>query len=168
MSPSEQIADLIQTLLGAIRGQFYADRTREFMRDSHALRQAIARYGAECSMRGWQFNPQFVLKDILELLNAVKRQGTESVQYLPKYLEGAIDRHVKLRAEKLHEEARDPANLCLGITRKISPVQVVQERSPMEILGLVYGAEKKTHDAKLKARQKVVEKPTHEEEPRLL
>ena len=94
------VADLILNVLGAIQGQFYADRPREFSRDYQALRRALEWWGHECHQRGWDFDAEFVQKDLLTLLNEIKRLNAD-IKYLPKYLEGAIRKRIGVRAEEL-------------------------------------------------------------------
>lgn len=99
------IETLIHTVLRDIRLRFYGDRTREFCRDRNALIKGIARYGHECYARGWELQPDFIARDIVGLLKQVQVQGGPK-GYLPTYLEGAVNRHVGLRAEELSEEAK--------------------------------------------------------------
>lgn len=93
-------ADLITNVLGAIRGQFYADKPRDFLRDMNALKRALATWGHECHARGWDFDAAFIQKELLTLLNEIKRSGAD-IDYLPIYLGGAIRKRIGVRAEEL-------------------------------------------------------------------
>lgn len=159
------IPDLIANLLGVLRSQFYADTPREFLRDERQLTKAIARYGHECAQRGWDFEPQFIQDDLLTLLNEIKRTGAE-IGYLPIYLEGAVDRHVRQRAEELSAKAKASKlpNAIKRIVNSVGVVETVREPTPTETLGLLYAQlakRKKANRAALKPRAK-------EREPMLL
>jgi len=93
-------AELVLNVLGAIQGQFYPDRPNEFGRDYQALRRALNWWGHECHQRGWDFDAAFIQKDLLTLLNEIKRSGAD-IKWLPKYLEGAIRKRIGVRAEEL-------------------------------------------------------------------
>lgn len=99
------VTQLIETVLRAIQVQFYGrDRLREFMRDRPALIKAVARYGFECDHRGWAFEADAIQRDLLELLRSMLDKRAE-IGYMPIYLEGAVDRHIRIRAEELREAA---------------------------------------------------------------
>lgn len=155
------IPDLIANLLGVLRNQFYADTPREFLRDERQLTKAIARYGHECAQRGWHFEPQFIQDDLLKLLNEIKRTGAD-IGYLPVYLEGAVDRHVRQRAEELNAKAK-AQRIPGAITKVLHGVEVVEavrERTQTEVLAEVYqqlAQRKRQHRAALKRQPKVRE-----------
>ncbi len=131
------VADLIINVLGAIRGQWYADRVGEFHRDKQALTKAIARYGHECASRGWDFEPRFVQRELLDVLNEIKRTGAE-IKYLPAYLEGAVDKHVRQRADELSAAAKTVGPRAAKILRGAERVAAVVEQKPVEALALLY------------------------------
>jgi len=114
------IPDLIHTVLRDIRLRFYGDRTMEYCRDKQALLKAIARYGYACDSRGWDLQPEYIARDIIALLKQIQTQGGPK-GYLPVYLEGAVDRHVRLRAEEIQAEA---AALDGRVTRTMAGVRV--------------------------------------------
>ena len=152
------IPDLIANLLGVLRNQFYADTPREFLRDERQLTKAIARYGHECAQRGWHFEPQFIQDDLLTLLNEIKRTGAE-VAYLPVYLEGAVDRRVRQRAEELNARAKanQLPNAIKRIVNSVGVVEAVREPTHCETLGLLYqqlAQRKKATRAALKKQPK--------------
>jgi hypothetical protein len=153
------IPDLIANLLGVLRNQFYADTPREFLRDERALTKAIARYGYECAQRGWHFEPQFMQDDILKVLNEIKRTGAE-IGYLPVYLEGAVDRHIRQRAEELSAKAKASKlpNSIKKVLNGFEVVEAVREPTHCETLGLLWqqlAKRKKAHRAALKQQPKV-------------
>lgn len=131
------IPDLITLLLTAIRNQFYTDApARDYPRDINALTKAIARYGYACNQRAWDFQPDFILRDILDLLNQIKRTGTE-IQWFPIYLEHAIDRHIRIRAEELSAKAKTIAPKTANILNQTKPVVVI-EKTATETLAALY------------------------------
>jgi spore cortex formation protein SpoVR/YcgB (stage V sporulation) len=79
-----KIAELVNLILSSIRNQFYPDNPREFKRDERALLKAIASYGYECYYRGWEFGPSFIFRELMDLLNQIKRTGSD-IHYLPLY-----------------------------------------------------------------------------------
>jgi hypothetical protein len=117
------IETLIHDTLRDIRLRFYGDRTREYCRDRQALTKAIARYGFACDTRGWDLEPEYIQRDIIALLKQIQQQGGAK-GYLPVYLEGAIDRHVRLRAEQIQDAAH---KLDGRVARTISGVRVAPE-----------------------------------------
>lgn len=147
------IPELIQNVVAAIGRQFYADRVNEFMRDLHGLRQAVTRYGYECERRNWQFEPDFILRDLMGLLNQLKVQGTAGIQYFPRYLEGAVDRHIRLRADELNAEAKALAPKVQKTIRRISVVQAIREPTAVEILAAVHTEEKRLAAERKAARK---------------
>lgn len=155
------IPDLIANLLGVLRNQFYADTPREFLRDERQLTKAIARYGHECAQRGWHFEPQFMQDDILKLLNEIKRTGAE-IGYLPVYLEGAVDRHIRQRAEELNAKAKanKVPHAVQRVVNELGKVEAVRERTQTEVLAEVYqqlAQRKRQHRAALKRQPKARE-----------
>lgn len=131
------IPELIEAVLGSIRGQFYGDKpAREFLRDRPALMKAIARWGYVCAQRGWDFQSSFIARDLCLLLNEIKRQRVE-IKYLPTYLHGAVDKRVRVRAEELQAAARLLAPKVNRSVAGIRPVVVV-ERSDTEVLATLY------------------------------
>ena len=98
-------ADLITNVLEEISKRFYGQsRVREFQRDLTALSRAIARYGYECHSRGWELEAVAIQEDLLALLRSMVPNQAK-IEYLPIYLEGAVDRHIRLRAEELQAAA---------------------------------------------------------------
>lgn len=131
------VSDLILNVLGAIRRRWYAGREAAFHRDKQALTKSIARYGFECTARGWCFEPLFIQRDLEQLLTEIQRSKVEIV-YLPVYLEGAVDRHIRLRAEELSSAAKAVSGKVSKIVRGVERVDAVVERRPVEILAALY------------------------------
>ena len=131
-----QVAELVQTVLGAIRNQWYADRTREFKRDERTLMQAIAHWGFECDERGWDFSAAQIQRHLLDLLNQIKRQGGD-ITYQPVYLNGAVKRWIGLHAEELQDEQQSTRKRVAKVVSGVQPV-VIKEPTAVETLGLLY------------------------------
>ena len=102
------IPDLIETVLRRIWNEHYAltVRNRDFFRDEQALTRAISRYGYECHTRGWEFEPEQIWVELMRVLDTMRRADLDVRTWFPIYLESAIDRHLRLRADELSAEAR--------------------------------------------------------------
>jgi hypothetical protein len=126
-------------VLGAIRGQFYADHARDFLRDENALKRALATWGHECHRRGWDFDAPFIQRELLTLLNEIKRTDA-AIDYLPVYLGGAIRRRVGQRAEELSAAAKTITARTGRVIKKLEGEQVtaVVQPSATEILATLY------------------------------
>lgn len=134
------IPELISSVLNNLRNQFYGpDRVREYKRDERQLIKAIARYGHECNQRGWFFEADFILRDLLQLLLKIRTSGAE-IGYLPVYLEGAVDRHIRSRAEELSAKAKTIAPRVASVVRDASAktVTAVVAPSDVEVLANVF------------------------------
>jgi hypothetical protein len=130
------VPELITEILSAIRGQFYADRPRDFKRDERALTKAILRYGHECELRGWEFETDHIARELMALLNDIKTR--ESFRYLPLYLHGAIGRHIGQRAEELSAQAKRIPPKVAKLVRGVNKVEAVREPSATRICSAVY------------------------------
>jgi len=99
------VDQLITSLLLRIHRDHYASRpVRDWMRDEHEITRAIARYGHECHSRGWEYDEAAVYVDLMDVLDSCLR-ARATIRHLPVYLAGAVDRHIRLRAEELREAA---------------------------------------------------------------
>lgn len=131
------VDELITEVLNLVRNHFYADRVREFKRDERALMKAILRYGYECNQRGWQFDVPFIFRELSELLQKI-RTGNADIQYLPIYLDGAIKRHIGLRAEELSAKAKSLPINTARLVAGLKTVEAVRETSAVEICAAVF------------------------------
>jgi hypothetical protein len=130
------VAALIEIILRHIRQDFYGDHDREFFRDRLALTKAIARYGFECNSRHWEFSTEAIRADLLKLLNTMRDKKCD-IAYLPTYLEGAVDRHIRFRADELNDLGKDGRNIISKTMDGIKPADV-REATPVETLGALY------------------------------
>ncbi len=128
---------LITTVLTAIHHQFYPDRPREFLRDRQALMRALGRWGHECARRGWDFQPEFIQRQLLDLLNEIKRRSAD-IQYLPVYLHGAVGRWIGQRAEELSAESKSVPRQVTKLVAGLQRVEAIREPTPNEILATLY------------------------------
>jgi hypothetical protein len=145
MTVPELIADLLRRIRSLDQ---YQDRPREFRRDERALTKAIARYGYACNERGWQFQPNEILGDLVALLRQIVEQNAD-IGYFPVYLEGAIDKHIRVRAEELNaraKAAKRPSAVARQIIQGTQVVRVI-EPTAVELLDTIY--------RDLKARRKI-------------
>ncbi len=142
------VSQLITETVSQIYRHWYRDRpVHEFKRDERQLTQAIARYGYECERRNWQFDATAIRKELMTLLLKIKTQDTD-VKYLPIYLEGAVDRHIRTRAEELSAQAK---TIARHVSKTVSTIKPGDVRQPtdVEILATVY------RDLKKRRRNKV-------------
>jgi hypothetical protein len=146
------VAELIREVLDYIRRGFYSGRVREFLRDQRALTKAIARYGYACDERGWDFSVPDLQAELHGILIRVLEHRAD-IRYLPVYLEGAVDRHVRCRAEELSLRARRVGVVAPEIVSRLR-VQRVRDPKPVEILAAVY------RDLRRRRRRKTPEPKT--------
>jgi hypothetical protein len=151
---------LIEIVLRQIRDDFYGQRDREYFRDQRALTKAIARYGFECNFRHWEFSTEDIRKELVKLLNSMRDKASD-IAYLPTYLEGAIDRHIRFRADELNERGKDGRNIIGKTMGAIKPAPI-REATPVEILGTLY------KDLKQRRRRRKTVKLTKEKQGDLL
>jgi nicotinic acid phosphoribosyltransferase len=131
------VAELIQDVTRCVRNSFYCDKpVQQFKRDERAIQRAIARYGVECERRGWHFQVDFIFHELLQLLKAIRIKEAD-IKYLPVYLEGAVDRHIRTRAEELSAAAKVAGNLSRRAVAGLAVTTVV-EPHPVETLALLY------------------------------
>jgi hypothetical protein len=130
------------------------------MRDERALTKAIARYGYECTQRGWEFDSKHILTALMNLLNEIKRSGA-NIDYLPVYLDGAVKRHIGQRAEELSAAAKSTPRNVARVVKGVQTVEAVREPSATEILATVY------KDLRRRRKKPVRTPPTRAPEPQL-
>jgi hypothetical protein len=136
-STIDQVADLVDQVLRSIRGAWYPDDARGYLRDRTALTRAIARWGHECRARNWLFDAPFIERDIIAVLKQIKRSAVD-IKYLPVYLEGAITRSIGQRAEELSALAKRIDLKTTRIVDGIRPVAQVIETTATETLAILY------------------------------
>lgn len=102
------VDSLIDLVLERIYRDHYAGkaRQREWPASQQALTKAIARYGYECRGRGWEFEPDAIWAELMRILDTMVKNSLRIETWFPVYLESAIDRHIRLRAEELSAEAK--------------------------------------------------------------
>jgi hypothetical protein len=157
------VPELISTVLTSIQNQFYIDKPREFLRDQTALMKAIARFGFTCNQNDWQFTAEEILKAIMDLLQTMKARS-ESIGYLPVYLQGTVDRHLRQKAEEYNERAKAKrgANfITKNFLSEVKPTEVVIP-TDTEVLAKLYA------DLKAKRKAKIKKAPVKEQQECLL
>lgn len=149
-------ADLIANVLDVLRRQFYADTPREFLRDENALKRALAIWGHECHHRGWDFDARYIQREILDLLNEIKRSGAV-IDYLPVYLAGAIRRRIGLKSERLAADWRRIGNQSARVLKKVEAgvVTAVIEPTDTEILATLHHQLKRARRERKTSRRSV-------------
>jgi hypothetical protein len=151
------IPELVTLVLGAIRTKFYAEKpARDFPRDERALTKAILTWGYACDQRGWDFTPDFILKELMAVLIEIQKRDGE-IQYLPVYLAGAVKRSVGQRAEQLSAQGRKLSRKVTRVTTDAGKLQVqaVVEMGNTETMGRMFLELKKASKAaRAKPREK--------------
>jgi hypothetical protein len=114
------------------------------------LLKAIARYGYACNERGWSFEPEQIFRDLVGLLREIVEQHAD-VKYFPVYLEGAVDRHIRMRAEELNARAKQARTVARLASQAVGKTQVVRVVAPtaVETLDALYRQLKKPRRRKM-------------------
>lgn len=150
------VDELIDAVVARIHKEHYVGTSRLpfFHRDRVALEKSVARYGYECHQRGWEFEPATIWGEMMRILDSMKER-TEAIQiWFPLYLESAVDRHIRLRAEELSAEHKRVANVVKRATAGVQ-VAAVREPTTVEILAALW-----TNQARRRRqRQKVAAAP---------
>jgi len=132
------VPELIANVLENVLRHFYTDlqtgtvRIHEYKRDERQLIKAIATYGHECNQRGWQFQADFIYRDLTQLLLKIRTSGAK-IEYLPVYLAGAIRRHIGTRAEELNAQAKAMDNRVAQVLSTINPQPATFTRQPSDV-----------------------------------
>lgn len=147
---------LIEKVLDAVWKDHYTPRDREFHRDKTALIKCIARYGYLCKQRNWHVEPDFILREIMSVLQRARKQKAD-IKYLPAYLESAITRAVGQRSEEIAEQALNNTNRhLLKVVKEATVVNAVLQPTAVEILSTLYkniATLKRAKKAKIKHKQ---------------
>lgn len=132
------VPELIARILHQLQAQFYCDLPRrDFHRDQQYLIAAIGTYGWECHQRGWEFNVEFIYRELCQLLTSFKRSGT-AVTWMPVYLQNAIRQHIREHAEELKPQARQVNRSVRRVMDGVELAKVVAEPTPTQIAASVY------------------------------
>lgn len=156
---------LISQVLKRLFKDFYGpERVREFKRDERPLIKAITRYGYECNERGWFFNLDAIYREILGVLNRIKKAAME-IEYLPAYLESAITKHICMRAEELSAKAKAIHTQVSKIVNdaKKGIVTAVREPSGAELMAKVHEFQREA----MRKRQQEKSTMTHQSKMQL-
>lgn len=144
---------LIDTVLRRIKAGWYGDNIGRFWRDLDPLKKAIARYGYEAERRGWDLDPDFICRELLTLIQQIRDTGAD-IRYLPQYLEGAVDRRIRIRAEEISAEAKATSTRITKALAKLRTVPDIRQPTATETLATLYrdlktrpGRRKKTKPA---------------------
>lgn len=91
--------EAINRVMRSIHDQFYVETRspREFNRDYVPLRKAVMRFAYEFSQRGWELTEIEFVQAFLKFLPTVKETDH---QYLPRFLETCVTRHIGQKAEE--------------------------------------------------------------------
>ena len=120
---------------------------RAFLRDQNQLIKAIARFGYVCHQRGWEFSADEIVDPILKVVSSLRGREDEIKMWFPRYLECAIDRHVRLKAENYNALAKSKRAVPRLVAKAIegtTAVVAIREPSHTELLAAAYGDKRKT------------------------
>jgi len=134
------VTELTVEILRRLEQQFYAHLPRrDFKRDQDYLVAAIGTYGWECLGRGWEFDIEFIYRDLCRMLQSFKKSGTDVV-WMPNYLQCAIRQHIAEHAEELKSKAA--ASSLARLSRKLLDgaqlAKVIIEPSPTQLAACIY------------------------------
>lgn len=122
----ETPAEMVDTLMGMIRGQFYADaHPREWLRDQHYIRREIILWPASwLKERGMVMDPVRYKALIVEKLQDVKRNCAQAkFTYFPAYLARCIRDHFHHNEDSIYEEAKALRGQLASVLGKLRPDQ---------------------------------------------
>lgn len=131
------VDDLINAVTQHVYKVFYEPRHNEFFRDQQAIRRAVAHYGYECNQRGWNPDPEFIWTEILRILRSAEVRKAE-IRYLPVYLDRAVTMAVGIRAEEIKAASRETKTIVARVVSSLKPVEVIRERTAVEVLAELY------------------------------
>ena len=172
MSQTLTVEHLIDTALRACQTfqRYQGDHGKiRFLRERNSLLKAIARFGHICHQRGWDFTAEEILPTIMQVIISVRGREDEIRAWLPRYLECAIDKHVRLKADDYAAKAKARKTIPALTTKVIAGtqrVEAIREPTHMEILAMAYGDKGKTIRANLKkSKQKPAPAPAQAQQP---
>ena len=134
--------ELIEDLLGAVRGQFYGDLPpkRWFQDRNFLLRRFVLWPAAWLSKRAVTLSPERYREIVLGVLDTIKHHGsTEAVQYWPGYLAHCIQQHFACHGDEIYAEAKSlrtvldhAVSLASNAPRLVDPIAtLVQVRQAL-------------------------------------
>jgi len=118
-----------------------------FFRERNSLVKAISRFGYVCHQRGWNFTADEIVKPILDVVISVRGREEEIKTYLPIYLQAAIDKHVRLKAEEYNAAAKAKKSVPAFVKKIVegtTQVTAVREPTHTEILAHLHIHQRKT------------------------
>jgi hypothetical protein len=140
------IPQLIDKSLRACEGfeRYQGDTGKlRFIRERNPLIKAIMRFGYECHQRGWDFSAEEIIAPIQVVIQCAKdREFEREIKgWLPVYLEGAIDRHIRLKAEEYNAKAKEHKSAKYIVAKAmagIKAVEAIREPTQCEMQAAAY------------------------------
>lgn len=150
--------ELTLKFLRRVQVGFYQTDPRGFLRDRQALVKALARYGSICAQRGWALDAEFIYADIVRVLGSFENKK-DRIEYLPIYLQHAIDQHCREHAEELRRAAqahedRVVTRVVERVSNGVRVVEAVRTVPMVEQLDALGKTIKRSGPAKGKAKGK--------------
>jgi hypothetical protein len=127
---------VIARILNQIRLLHYKDDPVFWKHRMHLVK-AITRFGFECSKRGWDLDEATVCNTII---NVVAKAKHSEIDFLPAYLQSAIDRLVGQKAEELRDAAirNSTRRSVRKVMNGVDKVDAVREPTLMEQFAAVH------------------------------
>lgn len=120
----ETPGEMVETLLGMIRGQFYGDRPAgEWFRDQNFIKREVVLWPASwLKKRGMVMDPVRYKMLIVEKLQDVKRNCAQGqFQYFPAYLARCIKDHFQHHEDTIYEECKALRGQLAAVVSKLRP-----------------------------------------------
>lgn len=138
-------AAVLEQICAEVHRRFYAGRgPRLWMSQRHHVERAVLLYGQECNQRGWEVDAEFIVADLVGLLNQLAAQGFDAeAAFFPSYLAGAVRKRLGLRAEEMRAAAlkADGDRVRAASARVVQGLRVTPEiprASVVETMALHY------------------------------
>jgi hypothetical protein len=142
-----QVAAMTENVLREIKRSFYEGRDVSFYKHRTALIRGIMRYGLEMHRRGWEVSPEYIEKEVLDVLMDFRRRSIPQ-DYFPNYFSKSLMKNLGQRAE-------DHKSVKSVVGRRLAKVQVVDgvvQPTMSDVMAAVLMAmpKKKTHKPQTK------------------
>lgn len=104
----EMPADVIGSLMSAVRNSFYGDQPEKWFADQHFIKRRVVTWPAVwLNKRGVTLSPERYKEIIMGIFMGIKQHGnTASVKHWPAYLTYAVQQHFKIHGEEYYNEGK--------------------------------------------------------------
>jgi hypothetical protein len=122
--------EMVNELLGVIRGQFYGDvPAKKWFQDQHLIKQWFVLWPARwLDERGVTLPPGRYKEILLGILDTIKGHGnTAGIDYWPRYLAKCVQSHFAVHGEEYYEEGK---SVRAALDRALATAQRAQSTTP--------------------------------------